>query len=98
MASLQIVFHYRATGSHAVSPVDLFAFCISPTAVGNAHLVDPTAHSGEFGGNFRLKTEMILLDLDMSVSLRFVNIFESRSKIYCRPCAKKNRDVQCQEI
>jgi hypothetical protein len=40
MASLQIVFHYRLTGSYAVFPIDLFAFCISPTAVGNAHLDD----------------------------------------------------------
>jgi hypothetical protein len=43
--ALQIVFHYRVTGSYAVFPIDLFVFCISPTAVGNAHLVDPTPHS-----------------------------------------------------
>ena len=64
VVSLQIVFHYRVKGSYAVFPIDLFAFCVSPTAVGNTHLVDPTAHSGEFGGNFWLNAETIFLNLN----------------------------------
>src|SRR6266566_7724718 len=64
MAPLQIVFHYGVNSSDAVFPIDLLAFCIGPTAVGNADFVNSTSCADEFGNDFWLDAETILFNLN----------------------------------
>ena len=58
-ASSQVVLEDRVNRTHAILPIDFFAFRIGPAAVGNADFVDSTARASQFGDNFRLNRATI---------------------------------------
>src|ERR1700730_15127927 len=48
----------------AIAPADLLALGVVATVVGDAHLVDPPAGPGHFGGDLGLEAKAVLLELD----------------------------------
>src|SRR5690349_21271964 len=58
----KIVFEDAAQGADAVAPIDLFAFAVGPSVIGDGHFKYRHAECGHFGGDFRFEAETVFLD------------------------------------
>jgi len=57
-------FEDAPDGAEAVAPADLYAFVDGAAVGGDAHFDDAAAAAGDFGEDFGLEAEALLLDAD----------------------------------
>ena len=50
---------------NTIAPANLFAFGVGAARIGNSHLVDTRLRPGNFGRDFRLEAEAVLLNPDI---------------------------------
>ena len=61
MLRKKAVFKNAPQGPDTVFPVDLFAFSVSSTGIGDTDFINPAVQFGHLGGYFRFESEPLFL-------------------------------------
>src|SRR5215472_7936067 len=61
----EIIFQNAPKGGNSVAPADFLPFGVGSSVVRDRHLVYPDVQFADFGGDFRLEAETVLLDRNL---------------------------------